>query len=503
MRLSKLLLVLLFGFLAACSDQLDLEEEIIQEVELLSQSEIDDYIENSLQETGEFNWESASDQMIWSAAVHSGGLVTVGYQPEAESNVNKRMADVDITSTDWVQARSEIIGVTVSILERVKGVSTEIEDLKVDANDVLPYFDMEVTDFQVFKELLEMPGVRYIEPISYEPNFVRININRKELSDSGCGSNDADNGIPSSDYTLISPNAKMSWNYTYSNISSAWTLSTGRGITVGLIDTGTSSAQSRLGSSFNSGSSLGRTIERLGAYRGDGFNDQCGHGTSMAGVIASPRTNNGVPVGVAYNCNLVSIRGTSDVVVNSSSEKTGVANSLIYLGNRSDVKIISMSIGNVFSSSKVKDAVRYAYGRGKLIFAAAGTSTSFTNWYGVIFPANMSETVAVTGIKEQSTFRRCDVCHSGRKVDFSLIMERAGTENHPLTLAQSGDIPSTVGGSSVATATAAGIAALVWARHPNWSRSQVLNRLIQTSSQYPNKSSSYGWGVMDAYAAVQ
>ena len=32
----------------------------------------------------------------------------------------------------------------------------------------------------------------------------------------------------------------------------------------------------------------------------------------------------------------------------------------------------------------VKDAVKYAYSKGKLIIAAGGTSTSFTNGYGVI-----------------------------------------------------------------------------------------------------------------------
>ena len=54
-----------------------------------------------------------------------------------------------------------------------------------------------------------------------------------------------------------------------------------------------------------------------------------------------------------------------------------------------------------FSNSKVADAIRYANNRGKLILAAAGTSTTFANWVGVIFPATMSVTVAVTGVKEE------------------------------------------------------------------------------------------------------
>jgi len=56
--------------------------------------------------------------------------------------------------------------------------------------------------------------------------------------------------------------------------------------------------------------------------------------------------------------------------------------------------------------------------------------------------------------------------------------------------------------SSVATATAAGIAALVWSKFPSYSRDQLVNKLVITSSGYPNKSSSYGWGKLNADAAT-
>ncbi|MEL7002802.1 MAG: S8 family serine peptidase [Bacteroidota bacterium] len=504
MKNLKLIAVLLALFLAGCTDSIDLTEDITKEQEkLMSKEEIDNIVLESLRQNGEFDWSSVDNRTLWSAAVHGGGLMNIGYQPESEGDISGRMADIDINARSWTIARNAVIDLALDVVNQVNDEAITRDDLNVESHEVLPFIDIKLLDIEAIRELRSMANVRYIEPLGYEADFINANQSGRELSGSGCGANNADNSIPSSDYTLISPYAKASWNYGYAGITSAWSYSTGRGITVGLIDTGVSSSQSRLGSSFNSGYSSGRFIQKYGFYKGDGSNDKCGHGTSMAGVIASPRTNNGVPVGVAYNANLVSARGTSDVVVNSSSEKTGVANSLTYLGNRSDVKIISMSIGDVFSSGKVKDAIRYANGRGKLIFAAAGTSTSFTNWFGVIFPANMSETVAVTGIKEQSSYKRCDICHSGRKVDFSIIMERNGSKNHPLTLAQSGDTPSTVGGSSVATATAAGIAALVWARHPSWNKTQVLNKLKQSSALYPSKSSSYGYGTINAYNAVR
>ena len=60
-----------------------------------------------------------------------------------------------------------------------------------------------------------------------------------------------------------------------------------------------------------------------------------------------------------------------------------------------------------------------------------------------------------------------------------------------------------VGGSSVATATTAGIAALVWSKYPSWTRAQVLTKLRQSGNFYPNKNSEFGYGNINALAAVQ
>ncbi|MBQ0786611.1 MAG: S8 family serine peptidase, partial [Oceanihabitans sp.] len=307
---------------------------------------------------------------------------------------------------------------------------------------------------------------------------------------------------------------QVSWHFQKHNIPQAWNYSTGSGITIGLIDTGVSASQPLLNSSgINDGYSNGRFVQKYGTFidsnwwwssNYDGPHDKCGHGTAMASTMAAPRNDNGMPVGVAYNSNLVAYRATEDVLLNDYHERKGVSAALTALGNRSDVKIISMSIGYLWSIGNIKDAVKYANSKGKLIFAAGGTSTSFTNGYGVIFPATMSETVAVTGVDDGPNYERCEVCHSGSKIDFTIIME--GDNNiskaPPVLGFYNGDRRYT-GGSSVATATTAGIAALVWAQHPTWSKTQVLNKLKQSAEFYPNKNSSFGYGNIDALQAVQ
>jgi len=139
-----------------------------------------------------------------------------------------------------------------------------------------------------------------------------------------------------------------------------------------------------------------------------------------------------------------------------------------------------------------------------MIIAAGGTSTNFTNWAGVIFPASMNETVAVTGIIDSAGFEECAVCHKGSKIDFTVVMQRAWDSNRTsVTLGYYNGENTYVGGSSVATATTAGIAALIWAKNPNWTREQVLEKMKQSATFYPNRNSNFGWGSINALAAVQ
>lgn len=280
-----------------------------------------------------------------------------------------------------------------------------------------------------------------------------------------------------------------------------------------MIDTGVSPDQENIGYQFNQGYSTGRTIERMvtlpqETYYGipigpvETYADGCGHGTAMSGVCAAPRGIDGNTVGIAYNSNFVICRAAADVYLDESREVKGVTDAFINAANRSDVRIISMSLGKLSSSSQMADAVRYAYGKGKLIFCAGGTSLDWTaGWTGVIFPASMSEVNAVTGVKNDM-MTRCDNCHDGSQIDFTAVMQKSsGKASTPLSLAMDGDAPSTIGGSSVATATIAGIAALVWSRFPGYSRDQILHKLIVGSGYYPYKSSTQGWGVIDAYKA--
>jgi subtilisin family serine protease len=501
--------------LAACSkDQLTPDTQNASKQQPMSRAEMDAIITQHFEKNNTvYYWSGASNTMLWSASVRSDSMMSVGYQPAGSTDVLDRIHLIDLNSPEWKAVRKKTIDYIVDATnEAYPDLDATAEDLIRNLDrPTLPTLDVKIFDLAIIEKLRGMPEIRYIEPMGY--GLTPIN----QRSDSGC-SNDPASSIPSADYTNAPPSAKISWHLSHNsmNVPTAWNTSTGSGIKVALIDTGVADSQSKLGSQFNSGYSSGRSIQKLSTLitgwwwwaSNEGPNDQCGHGTAMAGLIASPRGYGGAATGVAYNCNLKSYRGTSDVVVNGSNEKEGVRDALYSIGNDNSVKIVSMSIGDVFYSSTVADGIYYAYNKGKLIFAAAGTSFSWTSWWGVIFPGNMAQTVAVTGIKDNYTsinnMQRCNICHSGSEVDFVAVMQRSSNNDRTtLTLAMSGNTPSYVGGSSAATATTAGIAALVWATNPGQSRSQVLQRLKNASSYYPNRDGDFGWGTINAAAAVQ
>jgi serine protease len=501
----KFFVVVLVVLVSCTKDEPMQQEELsIPETqrELMSPQDINAKIDNSLQTKGSFNWKDASSQMVWSAATHGNNIVSIGFG----SSKN----DFDRSKSGRnAQIQNDLLRLIMDFEDAT------MENTLIEADLFLNTMDVHITRQETIMALRKSKYVRYVEPGDYRyfsvaQQLERPNETQSDVSSgSGCGYNSV--ALNVADYTAITPNAKAAWTLYQHNIPAAWSYSTGKGITIGIVDTGVSSVQTLLGSSFNDGLSAGRTIQKYGVYVDsawpwstgtDGVNDLCGHGTKMASAAASPRNDNGLPVGVAYDSNLITYRAAANVVLDGYHEQNGVKNAFTALANNANVKIISMSMGHIFSVGKISDGVKYAYSKGKLIFCAGGTSTSITTFVGVIFPATMAETVAVTGVKEGASYVKCSDCHSGSKIDFTIVMQRANGNTVPVDSYYDNQ-SDYVGGSSVATATTAGIAALVWAKNPTWNRDQVLTKLKQSGYFYPNRNGSFGYGNINALLAVQ
>lgn len=510
--LSTALLALLLGSCERHNEELRFPEPAIEPGTALTSQQLDSQIMERLRATGKYDWNEAPAHVVWSALTRSDYVLSVGYRPAGFTGA---LPEDAATNPAWQAARAQVLALILQEEQKANPALTA-DKLMAFQESALPVLDMTVRQLSTIKALRASGLVRYAEPMGYEPYHPNTVANKtaSSLSNSGCGSNTAIL-TAGTDYAVLSNGSKSGWNQAdqYHGVRSAWSQSTGRGIKILVIDTGCSDAQENLGSAFNQGLSTGRTIERLvtlprnslfGIPYGNAEtpNDGCGHGTSMAGAAAGPCGTDGASVGMAYNANLITVHASEDVFIDASREVKGVADAYLLAGNRADVRIISMSMGRLTGSSQIADAIAAAYGKGKLVFCAAGTSFDWSaGLVGVIYPASLPEAVAVTGMKSDLK-TRCDECHVGADVEFTVVMQQASNDRRSLTLAMSGDAPITVGGSSAATSSMAGLTALIWAKYPTETRAQIMGRLVAASSNRTARSSSFGWGRVNVATAL-
>ncbi|MGI9181933.1 MAG: S8 family peptidase [Longimicrobiaceae bacterium] len=407
-----------------------------------------------------------SDEELWQALLVSDGVAAVGLKaPGTKRGVYRGQI---------LMARGQSAQARRALLAR-----HGIELLKVD--ELLPLIEVRFTSAAALTAVRRLPIVDYIEPVMVEQDQPQW------AATGGCGYG----GSWTGDRQSLSGDV-YSARFTAMRIPAAWRLSNGAGITIGLTDTGISSTQAQLGSQFASGESGGRTIRLFRLSSQSSVYDQCGHGTRMAGVLAAPNDGQSV-VGVAWKSNLISVRQASGVAAVSSSDARASVRGAAQNGSQ----IIVMAWQSLNWFWQVSDEIKYwHYNRPILFVGTAGTSGCGDGILdsNVVFPAQMSEVVAVTGISYPNGGMPCGI-HYGKQVELTAYLDV------PTTGQYTADVVG-IGGSSNATAIVAGVAALVWSRTPALTRDQVRARLQQSGGYYPNRHSREGFGLVDAYKAV-
>ncbi|MHA7059534.1 S8 family peptidase [Aquimarina sp. M1] len=523
-RLSFQTLIVSSLLIVSCEndvDSIEPENLLIEEGSkgLLSKEELNAHIIETIGDSdNSFDWNAASEEVLWSAVVHSDHELMVGYKKSQWNDDDARQYMFDNGSLN--KSLSEDIsnlknGIINQVLETESSLNKSIskKQIVVRENDPFLAITIKVDNIETLRALRASDNIRYVES-TY--TFYDRPISKDGL---GCGVSQPASLRNYYDYLTISPGSKVGWNFRYHNIKETWEYGgflgkgIGKGIGVAIFDTGVSSSQNLLLSAFNSGIVTGRSQNYVDYYEADSSPwDICGHGTALAGVIAAPRTNRGNTIGVAYGCNLQAVKANGDVFINGSKDIAAVSKSFYLKALERNVRIISMSMGGLFTNTEIKDAIIFAYRKGKLIFAAAGTiaqggviSGTEPRLSKLTFPANMKEyggdvVFGVTGITTR--YQACKECVQGPYVDFAVVMEQSnGTQ--PLALTTYSNDPSTIGGSSVATATMAGIAAIVWGKNSTLPRANVVRALKQTAD-YPNRGSNwFGYGKADALKAYK
>jgi type VII secretion-associated serine protease mycosin len=282
------------------------------------------------------------------------------------------------------------------------------------------------------------------------------------------------------------------WYLDGMQMDKVWEKSTGKGVKVAVVDTGVDDSSPTLQGRLLPGKD---TAEAPGGAN----NDDVGHGTTVAEMIAGTGKGGGLR-GLAPDAEIIPIRaalkgvkGLDDKYGKTRLDSTSEA---IRAAVDSDAQIINMSWGDSNSDGPSSEVVKYAAQKGKLLFAATGNDGE--KQHGISYPAAYPEVVAVGAVDRQNQVSKFSSWADNDDVD-GVDLVAAG-EDIPARC--DGDFKRYCEhkqGTSYASALASASAALIWSKHPDWTANQVLRVMIDTAgrdSKSKNPSKYIGWGLV-------
>ncbi len=257
----------------------------------------------------------------------------------------------------------------------------------------------------------------------------------------------------------------------------AWDKSLGKGVIIGLIDSGVDLDHEDLADNIlPDGWDFGDDD--------DDPTDELGHGTQVCGVIAAIQNNDLGISGIAPECKIlplkVNVGGLNEI------EDTNAAEAIIYAADHG-ANIINLSLGWPEGEIPViTDAIDYAAGKGVLLVAAAGNADG-----PIWFPANQDEVISVSATKEDNTKKT----HSASGPELDLVAPGVS-----IRTTYPGDAYTIGSGTSFSSPIVSAVAALLLSQHPHLTRNQVREYLIMRADDLDieGKDDVYGYGKVNA-----
>jgi serine protease len=240
---------------------------------------------------------------------------------------------------------------------------------------------------------------------------------------------------------------------------SVWPRTEGEGVVVADIDSGAEATHPDL---------VGALLPQINFAGGKG--DTVGHGTHVAGIIAG-RGEDGLPAGVAPQAKVLplNIHGNSSPSAASHIDPNALIKAIRYAGSREDVKIINMSLGGDYNDPNLAAAVHFALRHGKVIVAAGNTGTNNETELHT-FPCNYHGVICVAAID-----RRDELTWWSNYSPDRVILAAPGDEINSTFLHSSYYVAK---GTSMAAPMVSGVAALLWAAHPEASAHQIIKAIV-------------------------
>ena len=218
--------------------------------------------------------------------------------------------------------------------------------------------------------------------------------------------------------------------------------------------------------------------------------DDNGHGTHVAGIIAAA-TNNGIGVaGIGYETRVLVIK-----VLNAygSGYYSIIAEGIVYAVDHG-ARIVNLSLRGTLSSAVLEDAVNYAWEHNALVVAAAGNDGG----EAPVYPAAYDHVLAVSATDWNDQW--WTLSNRGDYVDLSA----PGVGIYSTDWRGGAGPYASRSGTSMATPHVAATAALVLSVNPQLTNEELSRILTDTAVDLgaPGWDSNFGYGRIDALAAV-
>ncbi|WP_280865450.1 type VII secretion-associated serine protease mycosin [Streptomyces sp. SAI-127] len=278
------------------------------------------------------------------------------------------------------------------------------------------------------------------------------------------------------------------WSLQRVVLDQLWQDTKGKNVKVAVIDTGvdTVNAQLKGGAVAN-----GKDFLHPG---GNGKTDKVGHGTKVAGIIAARKLDGTGFIGLAPEATIIPIRQNDD----QGSGNVGTMIQAIKYAADAGAKVINISQDTASKMDPTVDetfraVIKYAQEKDALIVAAAGNDGA-DGKIKETYPAAYPGVLAVAASDRNNA--RAPFSQSGPFVGVA-----APGIDMVSTVPVGGNCVDQ--GTSFAAPYVSGVAALIRAKHPEWTYKQVITQIEQTADRTKaGRDDFVGWGVIDPAAAV-
>ncbi|MFB4421570.1 type VII secretion-associated serine protease mycosin [Streptomyces sp. QL37] len=301
------------------------------------------------------------------------------------------------------------------------------------------------------------------------------------------------------------PDAKMytgrPWALQRVLMDELWEQSTGKGVRVAVIDTGVDIKNPQLKKAVDAGSGRNYLPKNLKDENGNkiergkenGTTDVVGHGTKVAGIIAAREMKGTGFTGLAPDATIIPVQ-QNDAEGHGTAETLAEAINYAAGQGRANVINISQDTANAVKPTPLlEQAVNAALAKEIVVVASAGNDGLGGN-VKKTYPASYPGVLAVAASDRNN--ERAAFSQSG---DFVGVA------------APGVDMVSTVpggghcsdNGTSFSAPYVAGVAALIKAKHKNWTQKQIVAQIEQTAERsIAGHDHLVGWGVVDPVRAL-